>query len=137
MNIRRELKDIQAKFVKIKKQLSEDSKIKSDIIQHKSIKPIKITKELSKLLKIVPNTISTRAEIYHRFYIYIIKHDLLNADQTFKLTERIEKVLDLSKKETKQSLSEKLSNKDVEQFINDDIHLVNMISMLEHNFFDI
>lgn len=139
MNISKELKAVKVQFDEIRKQLVADSKKKYPVIDHHSMNPVKISKKLSKLLKIMPNTTITRASVYHKFYIYLIKKNLILPNNTFVLTERLESVLDLSNKETAESLSKKLkcTVDDVDQFIiKNNIHLANCITMLEHNFIE-
>jgi hypothetical protein len=133
MTVSNDLKELKIQFDEIRKQLSIESKQKITKLDHVSIIPTKITRELSKLLKIVPNSELSRADIYHRFYIYLIKNNLINSDQTFPTTEKLETVLDLTKQETKSSLSIKINNTD-KFLVKNRIHIANIITMLEHNF---
>jgi len=138
MSISHELKEIQEKFDIIKKQLLEDSKKKHKKLIHNSINPVNISKALSKLLHIIPDTKISRADIYHRFYIYLIKHRLLNPNQTFTINDKIKKVFDTSKIHTEVTLK-KLQTKgiDISPFITQpEIHVVNIPRCLDHNFLE-
>ena len=139
MDIPAELKTIQAQFNDIKKQLLADSKVKIKKLSHPSIKRCNISDNLCKLLGLVQNTRLTRVEIYHRFYIYLIKRNLLNSDQTFKVSDKVRKVLDLDNAPTLGDLKKKLKHPiddHLTQFIGTDTHLhvVAIIDCLEHNF---
>lgn len=138
MDIPAELKEIQKQFLEIKKGLLDDSKVKLKKVSHPSIKRCNISDNLCKLLGLVQKTKMTRAEIYHRFYIYLIKRNLLNSDQTFVVSSKIKNVLDLTRAPTVPDLKKKLKETDdtLAQFIGtpDSLHLISIIECLEHNF---
>jgi hypothetical protein len=138
MNISRELKSIKVQFDEVRKQLNADYKKKRITVDHHCINHVKISKELSKLLRIMPNSNVSRATVYHKFYLYLIRKNLLLGDNTFKLTEQLETVLDLSCQETLESLSKKLKcdEDSISHLVTKNIHLANTISMLEHNFIE-